>query len=147
LLAAGLVWAFSSVLESRALVRIPAVLLVAVPFVAFIVYATLEKVPVKTVRGGSWIHRNELQTLSVTLNTSDSVAEARTEIQRLFGELPARFSNTLAGGRVREEDSPGNYTIAETNGLAHFIGYDAAGAPHTLTSVSTTNSGRQNVLP
>jgi Uncharacterized protein conserved in bacteria (DUF2330) len=40
--------------------------------------------------------------------------------------------NNLVGGQIHEEDSPGNYTLSETNGLLLFRTYDAQGAGHVL---------------
>ncbi|HEY9174057.1 MAG TPA: DUF2330 domain-containing protein [Verrucomicrobiae bacterium] len=44
----------------------------------------------------------------------------------------SNWQNYLLGGPLREEDSPGNYTIRETNGRLQFIGYDAQGAEHVF---------------
>lgn len=38
--------------------------------------------------------------------------------------------NDYLGGQIHEEDSPGNYTICETNGHLEFVSYDAEGAEH-----------------
>ncbi|MGO8929356.1 MAG: hypothetical protein ACLQU3_21025 [Limisphaerales bacterium] len=42
------------------------------------------------------------------------------------------MANPLLGGRVREEDSPGNYTFRETASGLEFVTYDAQGAEHVL---------------
>jgi hypothetical protein len=42
------------------------------------------------------------------------------------------MANLLLGGRVREEDSPGNYTFRETASGLEFVTYDAQGAEHVL---------------
>ena len=38
------------------------------------------------------------------------------------------FKNHLLGGPVREEDSPGKFTLREEGDELEFIGYDAEGA-------------------
>jgi hypothetical protein len=43
-------------------------------------------------------------------------------------------SNPLLGGTIREEDSPGNYTLRETTNGLEFVGYDSLGAEHVLGS-------------
>jgi hypothetical protein len=42
----------------------------------------------------------------------------------------AHWRNDYLGGPMREEDSPGNYTIRETNGKLQLVLYDAEGAEH-----------------
>jgi hypothetical protein len=42
--------------------------------------------------------------------------------------------NPLLGGTIREEDSPGNYTLRETTNGLQFVGYDSLGAEHVLGS-------------
>jgi hypothetical protein len=45
----------------------------------------------------------------------------------------ANWQNYYLGGPLREEDSPGNYTIREVNGQLEFVVYDAEGAEHIQT--------------
>ena len=47
----------------------------------------------------------------------------------------ANWRNHLLGGPVREEDSPGNYTIREHGGRVEFVAYDAQGAEHILADL------------
>ena len=42
------------------------------------------------------------------------------------------WDNLLLGGRVREEDSPGNYTFRETADGLEYVTYDAQGAEHVF---------------
>jgi hypothetical protein len=42
------------------------------------------------------------------------------------------FENYLSGGRVREEDSPGNFTLREVGDELEFVIYDAQGAEHVF---------------
>jgi hypothetical protein len=43
--------------------------------------------------------------------------------------------NLLLGGTLRQEDSPGNYTLRETTNGLDFIGYDAQGTERVLGSI------------
>ena len=55
-------------------------------------------------------------------------------------EKPADFVfNPLLGGMIREEDSPGNYTLRETTNGIEFLGYDAVGGEHVLGSFPRQN--------
>jgi hypothetical protein len=45
----------------------------------------------------------------------------------------ANWQNYYLGGPLREEDSPGNYTIREVNGRLEFVVYDADGAERIQT--------------
>ena len=45
----------------------------------------------------------------------------------------ASWQNHYVGGPLREEDSPGNYTIRETDGRLEFVSYDVEGAEHVQT--------------
>jgi hypothetical protein len=53
----------------------------------------------------------------------------------MWHENLVNFDNYLVGGQIREEDSPGNYTIRETNGQLEFVSYDAQAAEHIQTLV------------
>lgn len=44
------------------------------------------------------------------------------------------WANLLLGGSIREEDSPGNFTVRENGDELEFLGYDALGTPHVLGS-------------
>jgi len=65
-----------------------------------------------------------------TVETATNAAQARIQIRRMIDDQPDYFENQLLGGRIREEDSPGNFTLRETNGQVQFIIYDANGAAH-----------------
>jgi hypothetical protein len=73
-----------------------------------------------------------------------TIAETRTDLGKLIStsstnamwhENLVNFDNYLVGGQIREEDSPGNYTIRETNGQLEFVSYDAQAAEHIQTLV------------
>ena len=63
-------------------------------------------------------------------NAPPSLEEART---LLSGDLPDLWKgarhNAILGGEIREEDSPGNYTLRETERGLEMLGYDATGNP------------------
>jgi hypothetical protein len=40
------------------------------------------------------------------------------------------WDNCYLGGRIHEEDSPGNYILRGTNGHVEFVTFDANGAEH-----------------
>ena len=42
------------------------------------------------------------------------------------------WDNPLIGGRIREEDSPGNFMLRENGNHLEFVAYDAQGAEHVL---------------
>jgi hypothetical protein len=44
------------------------------------------------------------------------------------------WGNLLLGGPIREEDSPGNFTLREHGDELEFLGYDSQAAPHILES-------------
>ena len=44
------------------------------------------------------------------------------------------WANLLSGGSIREEDSPGNFTLRENGDELEFLGYDSQAAPHILQS-------------
>jgi len=69
-----------------------------------------------------------------------TIAEVRAGLRKYLSN-PANaelnywenFDNYLIGGQIREEDSPGNYTMRATNGQLEFVGYDTEGAEHVET--------------
>ncbi len=50
------------------------------------------------------------------------------------------LGNDLLGGRIREEDSPGNFTLREHGDQLEFITYDAQGAEHVEPETWTLRS-------
>jgi hypothetical protein len=46
------------------------------------------------------------------------------------------MDNYLIGGRVHEEDSPGNFKFRENGNQLEFVTYDAQGAEHVLPELS-----------
>ena len=119
------------------------------------IYLALPKIQVRLVKDGDSIYRPvdilyriswelfDEQAESPMRSSNDTRSRVRSVITVPRTNAPywkewARSSdwenwqNYLVGGPLREEDSPGNYTIRETNGQLQFIGYDAQGAEHVF---------------
>ena len=92
--------------------------------------------------------------------TNFTIAAARAHLAELASSLSAQdwshrfgrdpMANLLLGGSIREEDSPGNYTLRETEAGIGFITYDAQGAEHVLGYLLTAgavNSSGAGVSP
>ena len=70
-----------------------------------------------------------------------TMAEARAKLQDVTSNSinsPKRFRgnwrNDLVGGQIREEDSPGNYLLRETNQQVQLIIFDANGGEYVRGS-------------
>ncbi len=123
--------------------------------IAAAIYLALPKTPVRLVKDGALRHRLADILYRISWELLDSQAESPTrsaddtrsrvhsfitvaDTNAPYWKQWARSSdwsnwqNYLLGGPLREEDSPGNYTIRETNGQLQFIGYDAQGAEHVF---------------
>jgi len=103
--------------------------------VAGVIYVGLPKIPVRLERGAGSTTFTSLRTLANSLQEDKPVTAA--EIRFRAKELLSRsedaegypdFQNHLLGGPIREEDSPGNFTLRENGEDLEFVGYDAAGA-------------------
>ncbi len=110
--------------------------LAAAPVIGILIYAALEKVPVQLKRGHPGIAQLNLLSLSlVDADESPTASKIQKGIDSVIAQSPKYYPNDLLGGRIREEDSPGNYSIRETDEAFEMTGYDAAGAPHLLEKV------------
>ncbi len=112
------------------------------------VFFALPKTQVRLVRDAYASTMDNAYSLCLSLLDSDAAtstevgAEARRVLSSASNDARSRrygedeesnpWDNALLGGTMREEDSPGNYTIRETNGQLQFIGYDAQGAEHVF---------------
>lgn len=115
--------------------------------VAGLVYAWLPKTGVRLVKVSYVSAENNLYALYAFF--LDTAPVTRKEISHQMQNLLtnptnnpdwnnsqggySRFNNLdnyLLGGRIREEDSPGNFTLREDAGQLEFIAYDAQGAEH-----------------
>jgi hypothetical protein len=61
-------------------------------------------------------------------------AEARQLLANRYAQRSGTkgWENLLVGGAIREEDSPGNFTLRENGDELEFVAYDAQGAEHVL---------------
>jgi hypothetical protein len=122
--------AFASERYKTRLPRLVGVMVVAGVALAGIAYLCLPKIEVKLVKGSFHTDFRQAQvTLYLTLNDSawQTVDEARTQLREVFSntnDAPkhwdgsksrSSWDNFWTGGQIREEDSPGNYLLRETN--------------------------------
>jgi hypothetical protein len=87
---------------------------------------------VKAVPGGMKMSQFELQ---VALRNADSLeldkirAATASLLAAPTNDLEwTNWNNYFLGGRIHEEDSPGNYILRENNGRLEFVTFDANGA-------------------
>jgi hypothetical protein len=66
---------------------------------------------------------------SLILSDSTNNLNATTWAQSSNWQIS--LNNYFLGGQIREEDSPGNYLLRETNGTVELVVFDAQGAEHT----------------
>jgi hypothetical protein len=66
----------------------------------------------------------------------DKVSEAKRKgLAVVKNHDGAPMENPLLGGQMKEEDSPGNYTIRKTSEGFDFVCYDAMGGEHVMGPV------------
>ena len=114
---------------------------------AGLIYLCLPKIEVHTVKVPRGMEQVNLFDLGGYLSDTTPVthAEVSARVQRLLanptndvewnsftGSRRMSLDNYLLGGRIREEDSPGNFTFREHDGHLEFVTYDAQGAEHFL---------------
>jgi len=102
---------------------------------AGMIYVCLPKIQVRIERGAGSVTFHSFYLLGQALEDEKPVtaaeirARARTVLSRPDdGDGHADFKNHLLGGPIREEDSPGNFTLREEGDELEFVGYDAEGA-------------------
>lgn len=109
--------------------------------VALTIYFALPKTEVRLVRSPVGLAEISLWELAFEARTSTNlmrIAPVRKAVlETLNSRQPDRhrgssagWDNYLLGGRIHEEDSPGNFVLRETDGRVAFITYDAQGAEH-----------------
>ncbi len=143
----GFVAAAASEKGRRGLGKPAAVAAMAGAALAGLLYLGLPKTEVRLVRmPGSVTYGNlyypfmELQgETNLTLTRARAVlaelASYLTKQPRIrYNERYERSvgDNLLLGGKIHEEDSPGNYTLRETDDGLEYVTYDAQGAEHVL---------------
>jgi hypothetical protein len=112
---------------------------------AGLVYLCLPKIEVRLVKVSRGSEQASLfQLCEYLLDTTNSVTRAEISAQarhllanptndvewRYFGGHLDHLDNYLLGGRIREEDSPGNFILRENGNQLEFVAYDAQGAEH-----------------
>lgn len=150
LLGTGFFWrALKKAAERRSRNIVNAAALVGT-FVAVGVFLALPKTEVRLVRHAYGSTINNVHSLRLSIRDTDAGtwAEASAEARRVLtsasndarsrgygeGEESNPLENAVLGGTMREEDSPGNFTIREAGDQVEFISYDAQGAEHVLDS-------------
>jgi len=102
-----------------------------------LVYLSLPKIEIKLVKTIPILDLN-MQQLGLDIILEDggwhTPAEARAVLQEAISN-PTNpvvgligWTNYLVGGQIREEDSPGNYLLRETNNQLEFVGFYPDGA-------------------
>ncbi|MGH7991050.1 MAG: hypothetical protein ACREDS_12780, partial [Limisphaerales bacterium] len=104
------------------------------------VYLALPKTDVRLIKGFHSDMRNSQLELEIALRDSDSMeldkirAETTSLLAAPTNDLEwTDWTNYFLGGRIHEEDSPGNYIFRETNGHLEFVTFDANGAEQVQT--------------
>ena len=145
LLAAGLfvvcLLAFAGKTHKMKLLCLIGIVTVASVILAGLVYRSLPKTEVILVEGYRHSAYTGLVILRRILNDGgwQTMAEARAKIQGILSNpinSPREFwrdwRNDLVGGKIHEEDSPGNYLLRETNHQVQLIIFNADGEEHVL---------------
>jgi hypothetical protein len=146
--AAGLLFAWLASVSSepncRRLLTLSAGATVLGLVLASVLHLALPKTEVRLVRMPGARTHSTLYWVSWELEAETNLtpATARAVLTEVSKLLSAQYkgsdsggdymANLLLGGRVREEDSPGNYTFRETASGLEFVTYDAQGAEHVL---------------
>jgi len=119
---------------------------------AGLIYLALPTTEVRLLRSPSMGAQNVLFYLATAIldDRPRTQAEIRQELRRVLATPSEAYNgvfvskhhggtgweNLLLGGPIREEDSPGNFTLRENGDELEFLGYDSQGAPHVLQSYS-----------
>jgi Uncharacterized protein conserved in bacteria (DUF2330) len=112
-----------------------------------ILYLALPKTEVRLVREPGGMAEKHLDILYDALQEETNLTPFSVEaivlgltnspfVQGRIHDYGIRYGeNLLLGGTLRQEDSPGNYTMRETTNGLDFIGYDAQGTERVLGSI------------
>ena len=113
-------------------IGIPAILGIVLAGAIYFALPKSEVRLVKAVPGGMKMSQFELQ---VALRNADSLeldkirAATASLLAAPTNDLEwTNWNNYFLGGRIHEEDSPGNYILREKNGRLEFVTFDANGA-------------------
>lgn len=99
------------------------------------IFFTLPKTEVRLIKAPAYDMKMSYFELQVALCNSDSLelAKLRVSLNQLLASSTndlewTNWNNRFLGGRIHEEDSPGNYILRETNSHLEFVSFDANGA-------------------
>jgi hypothetical protein len=148
LFAAGLLMvcllAFASETHKTRLPRRIGIVMVASIILAGLLYLSLPKIEVKLVKG-YFPSEMKMEQLALLLALGDSDWHTTAEVRAGFQEMISNptnatvygvksWDNYFVGGQIREEDSPGNYLLRETNNQLQFVSFDYEGGEGVLSS-------------
>ncbi len=146
LLAACLL-AFASETQKIKPSRLISVITLACVILTGLIYFSLPKVEVKLAKGGYFRFNNEMKeqqlALRIALDDLDwhTIAEARASLRDITSNPTnaanyglKNWENHLVGGQLREEDSPGNYLLRETNNQLELIFINREGGEEISTT-------------
>lgn len=147
LFAAGLFafWllAFANETHKAKFPRRVGIVTVAGIFFAGLLYLCLPKIEVKLVKARAYFNASMEQKIVLEMILDDggwqTVAEARAILQKATSNPTNAvaygmkdWDNNLVGGQIREEDSPGNYLLRETNNQLQFMSIRNDGGEYLL---------------
>jgi hypothetical protein len=123
--------------KSKISQRVGMVILIGISLVG-LVYVSLPKIEVKLVKGRLYDQtKMELFAVRIALDDMEwhSTADVRAGIQKIISNPNSatdyslkNWDNPFVGGQFREEDSPGNYLLRETNNQLQILTFNRDGA-------------------
>ena len=115
--------------------------------VVICIFVSLPKTHARLERLPELVARVSLDRLVATIDglmpTNEPVS--LSAVRRAFTAVPAAqlekdFRNRILGGQIREEDSPGNFTLRQTAQGIEFIGHDVAGGDKVFRTWDTNQA-------
>ena len=107
--------------------------------IAIVLMLFLPKTAVRLERVFFLVMRSDLHSLSMLIkaesatNSPLTISDLRFAYTRATNEVPSDyFLNAFIGGHIREEDSPGNFTLRESADGIEYVVYDAAGGAEVM---------------
>lgn len=128
--------AFASEKHKKQLPRSVGIVTAASIILVGVSYLSLPKIEVKLVKVPGFDSHNQQLILRMALeeNNWSTTAEARAGLREIVSNPTNAASydlnnwdNYFVGGQIREEDSPGNYLLRETNNQLQLVTFDADG--------------------
>lgn len=138
--------ALCAVYSSKPENQLPLLTIIAAGVLAFVIAAGVfeftPKVQVKMLRERYSEMQSKHFELSEIATGRSRIAEARDDLNKVLND-PKHLNhhglpfgdNTVAGGPIHEEDSPGNYVLLDNSTNFQFVTYDALGEEHVLETV------------